>query len=187
DDQVICAGLGIAPNYVNGVLKSTTRTFDVWVEGAAGAERFQMVNHLAVGARDPLAPLVERVLAHLYDRANAALEAGEPFEGEGWTLHHSELVVSTRRNAQTVEFDALAAADVFDDHVCVWRHGQDEPVLRIPVRSANTQILLRLLKERIVPNVDSGEPRSGEQLGRILFERKPGRVTFGLLWLLPTG
>jgi len=185
DDQVICASLSNKANYTNGVLQSTTRTFDVWVEGEAGSEQIKMVNRVAVGGRDSLTPLVERVHAHLYERANAALAAGEPFDGQDWTLHAGELIVNTRRDARSVRFEELAAADIFDDHLCVWKHGQDEPVLRIPISSANTRVLLRLLLERIKPVADHGEPRSGDELGRVLFERKPERGMVWLMWLAP--
>lgn len=185
DDQVICASLSTRPNYVNGVLKSMTRTFDVWVEGDAGPERVKMVNRLAVGAFDPLANFVERLFAHLHERATFGLENGQPFEGEGWTLYPVELVVQTGRASQYVQLEDLAAAEIFDDHICVWKHGQDEPVMRIPTSAANTQILTRLLQERIARRPQNGEPPAGNRLGRVLFERKPGRLNVALLWLLP--
>ena len=185
DEQVIYASLSSRPNYVNGVLNATNRTFDVWADGAAGPERIKLINRLALGARDPLATFIERVQLRLYERARANLAAGQPFEGEGWTLHQDELLVHARRETCGVQFDALAAADIFDNHVCVWKNGQDEPVLRIPVSSANTRILLRLLQERIAKRPDGAVQPAGDQLGRILFERKPGRLTGALLWLFP--
>jgi hypothetical protein len=184
DDQVICASLTCQPVYFNGVLNATMRTFDVWVENESDARQVKMVNRLPVGAADPLAPFIGRILDHLYERANAALAASQTFEGEGWTLHRHELVVNNRPSAG-VRFESLAAADVFDNDLCVWKHGQDEPVLRIPVCSANTQILLRLLRERIAPHPDSSAEPAADRLGRILFERKPGKITIALLWLLP--
>jgi hypothetical protein len=187
DDQVICAALSSRPDFVNGVLNSTTRTFDVWVEGADGPERVTLVNRLAVGARDPLGPFIERVQMRLYERANAALAAGQPFEGEGWTLHQEELAVPVGRVTRGVRFEDLAAADIFDNRLCVWQTGQDEPVLRIPVTAANTWILLRLLQERIAIRPEGAVQPSGDQLGRILFERRPGRLILTLSWLLPLG
>lgn len=185
DDEVICASLASQPNYVNGVLHSTTRTFDVWVEGAAGPERVNMMNRLAVGVRDPLETFIERVQSCLYERAHAALAAGQQFDGEGWTLHEEELEVPSGRQTRGVRCDALAAAEIFDNHLCVWKNGQDEPVLRIPVSSANTWILLRLLQERIPARSGGAALPAGDQLGRILFERKPGRTATALLWLFP--
>ena len=185
DDQVICASLSFRPNYTDGILTSTTRTFDVWVESETEPESIKMVNRLAVGTADPLAPLIERITAHLYTRAKSALEAGQSFEGEGWTLHASELVVHSGRSSESVRFDSLAAADVFDNQLCVWKHGQDEPVLRIPATSANTPILLKLLRERIVVGDEKDEVPAGDGLGRVLFERKPGRPAMAALWLMP--
>jgi hypothetical protein len=185
DDQVICASLSSRANYTNGMLQSTTRTFDVWVEGEAGAERVKMVSRLPVGTPDPLSFLIDRVQQHLYERAGAALEAGQAFDGEGWTLHATELVVNARRNVQQVRFEALAAADIFDNHLCIWKHGLDAPVLRIPMHSANTHVLLRLLRERITPRSEGAEPHSGDGLGRVLFERKPERGMTGLMYLSP--
>ncbi|MGE5193833.1 MAG: hypothetical protein ACM3U2_15155, partial [Deltaproteobacteria bacterium] len=185
DEQVICAGLSTKANYANGILRSTTRTFDVWVEGERGTEQVKMVSRLPVGDADPLAPLIERVFDHLYERAAAALDSRQAFEGEGWTLHANELVVHGRRSGHSVRFLELAAAEIFDDHLCVWKHGQDDPVLRIPIHSANTHVLLRLLRERIAPHPDDGGPRADDGLGRILFERKPGTGLVALVWLLP--
>ncbi len=185
DDQVICASLSNNSNYTNGLLQSTTRTFDVWVEGESGSEQIKLVNRLALGARDPAALLIERVHAHLYERAQAALAAGQNFEGEDWTLHAAELIVNTRRDPHGVRFEDLAAADTFDGHLCVWKHGQDEPVLRIPIGSANTHVLLQLLRERIAAPSANGELRTGDELGRILFERKPDRGMVWLMWLAP--
>jgi hypothetical protein len=184
DDQVICASLTSQPNYFNGALSSTTRTFDVWVENSSGARQVKMVNRLPVAAPDSLAPFIGRILDHLYERARAALEARQTFDGEGWSLCGNELVVGTRRST-TVPLEELAAVDVFDGDLCVWKHGQDEPVVRIPVDAANTQVLLRLLREKIAPPPEPGARPSGDRLGRILFERKPGKFTLVLLWLLP--
>ncbi|HLJ10682.1 MAG TPA: hypothetical protein VKU82_05815 [Planctomycetaceae bacterium] len=185
DDQVICASLSTRPNFTNGVLKSTTRTFDVWLEGESGAQQLKLINAFAVGQRDPLGALVDRILSHLYERARAALEAQEPFEGEGWTLNQNELVVRSKHAGEAVSFNDLAAADIFDNHVCVWKHGQDEPVLRIPVSSANTPVLLRILQERIAPHPEGEGSAREDGLGRILFERKPRRGTIAALWVLP--
>lgn len=185
DDQVICASLSSRPNYVNGVLNSTTRLFDIWVEGAGNPERIKLLNHLRLADSDPLATFIARVQLRLHERAEASLAAGQPFDGEGWTLHDEELIVPGGRETRGVRFDELAAAEIFDGHLCVWKTGQDEPVLRIPVSSANTWILLRLLQERLAKRPAGAVLPPGDQLGRILFERKPGRFAVALLWLFP--
>jgi hypothetical protein len=144
-----------------------------------------MVNRIAVGQADPLDHLIERILEHLYDRAQTALDARESFEGEGWSLHGSELVVLRKRVTDSVPLAELAAAEVFDDELCVWKHGQDEPAARISTRSANAAVLHHLLRERITEPESPQAPDGGNRLGRILFERRPGRVQRLLLWLLP--
>lgn len=183
DSHLICAGLAYRPNYSNGVLKSSTRIFDLWAEAEAGPEQIKLSSRLPVGAVDPLDAFIKRVHAHLYERAIATLVAGETFDGEGWTLHNTELIVHSGRHPRSARIAELAAVDVFDDCLCVWQHGLDEPVLRIPVSSANTRVLQRLLAERIATR--SSEPVAGDRLGRILFERKPDRSTFAMVWFLP--
>jgi hypothetical protein len=185
DDQVICASLHHRSNYTNGELKGTTRTFDLWVENETGAGRLKMINRFPLGAVDPLELLIERVLGHLYDRANDALAARAPFEGEGWTLHPNELVVSQRPRVQGVRLEEIAAAEVFDNEVCVWKKGNDMPAVRIPIRSANAQVLLRLLRDRTSETASEGVSPTGDQLGRILFERRPSRVMVALAWIIP--
>jgi hypothetical protein len=185
DEQVICASLYSTSNFSSGELKSITRVFDVWVEREADSERFKMTNRIPLGSADPLELLVERVIGHLYDRADAALAARQPFEGEGWALHANELVVKGKRVAHAVPVDELSATDVFDNDLCVWKHGQDEPVVRIPVRSANAAVLHRLLRDRLVEPSEATAPLDGNGLGRVLFERKPGRTLIVTVWLLP--
>ncbi|MSR59365.1 MAG: hypothetical protein EXS05_17270 [Planctomycetaceae bacterium] len=190
DEQVICAALSTKSNYSSGELRSTTRTFDLWVEGDAGPERLKMVNRIGLGVVDPLELLIERILGHLYDRAVTALTAEQAFEGEGWSLYGNELVATHHRRTETVRVDELAAVDVFDNDLCVWKHNQDEPALRIPMRSANAHVLLTLLRERVAaptersPSAGGDRPTDG-RLGRVLFERKPGRWTKAFVMLLP--
>ncbi|MGQ0636007.1 MAG: hypothetical protein ACT4QC_15460 [Planctomycetaceae bacterium] len=185
DDQVICASLHVQSNYTNGELKSTTRVFDVWVEHETIPQRVQMVNRLSLHAADPLAPLIERVQKHLYERARDALAARQPFEGEGWTLHAGELVVAGGREARSVRVDELAAVGAFDDDLCLWRHGDDVPVVRIPLRRANTHVLARLLHESVPGEPEVDEPPDDSRLGRVLFERKPSRLMTAAAWALP--
>jgi hypothetical protein len=76
----------------------------------------------------------------------------------------------------------MSAVDVFDDHVCVWVRGQDEPVARIPVHAANSHLLWRLLHERVTSALPEPEAPPAGGLGRVLFERKPSRTNRIGLW-----
>lgn len=188
DDQIICASLYSKSNYSNGEFKSISRTFDVWMEAEDGPQRVVMVNTIRPGRVDPLQELITRLLNRLYERGNDILESGQPFEGEEWTLYPTELVARYRRHTTSLPLDELAAVDIFDQSVCVWRHDQDEPATRIPVKSANAHVLLRLLAERVAPQDENREPSAGAPgLGRVLFERRPGagmRVAVGALPVL---
>lgn len=175
DEKVICASLSSTSNYSSGELKSSTRVFDVWVEGESRPERWKITNQLPLGGTDPLELLIERIIGHLYDRAELALASGQPFDGEGWSLHDSELVVGNGREAEAVRLSELAAVDVFDNDVCVWRHDREEPAVRVPVQSANAVVLYRLLRNRVPEPADAPAISAGDQLGRVLFERRPSR------------
>jgi hypothetical protein len=185
DEQVICASLYSTANFTEGEQKSTTRVFDLWVEGEHGAVQFKMLNRIALGEDDPLETLTGRILRHLYERAHAALDERDSFEGEGWSLHSGELAILHKRGAEHIPVAELSAADVFDDELCLWKRGQDEPAARIPIRSANALILLRLLRDRIAAPGETAPPADGSRMGRILFERRPGRAYRALFWLLP--
>lgn len=187
DMAVLCASLYSQSHYTNGERRATTRTFEVWVETEEGsAERIRMRNRFAVGHSDPLGLLIDRILGHLYDQASAALSDGESFEGQGWALNSREFVSTQKRQSVTIGLGELTAADVFDDDLCIWRSGNDEPVVRIPMSAANAPVLLTLLRERtVVPTaVETGETGG---LGRVLFERKPSSSSTVALWVMPIG
>ncbi|MBS0266370.1 MAG: hypothetical protein JSS02_30850 [Planctomycetes bacterium] len=183
DEQIICASLSHRLHFNQGDLKSKTRVFELWVEQGDTTEHLQLSTKLNIHTTDLLLHFIDRVHQFLYERASAGLRDSEPFEGEGWTLNATSLVVRQKRTEQSFELSDLCAVEIFDDHLCVWQSGQDEPVLRIPVSAANTRVLQRLLSERLQPREQ--EPPSEERLGRILFERKPDRASQICVWLLP--
>lgn len=185
DLAVLCASLHSQSHYTNGERRATTRTFEVWVETEEGsAERIRMRNRIAVGATDPLALLIDRILGNLYDQASAALSDGDSFDGDGWSLSSSEFAWSQKKHSVRIPLKELTGADVFDDDLCVWRKGNDEPVARIPMNAANVPVLLTLLRERVVEQPD-GTPESPGGLGRVLFERKPSTGATATVWMLP--
>lgn len=185
DEQVICASLHSQVNYSSGEPKSTTRSFDLWLEGHQEAEQLTLTNRIPLREVDPLELLIERILGHLCDRAEAALHIRQPFEGEGWTLHSDELIVGLGRNTQSVRLEEMSAVEVFDNDLCIWKVGRDEPALRVPMRSANAHVLLRLLRERVIDEPPGDAAPSPDRLGRILFQRKPSRASILGLWCLP--
>jgi len=187
DMAVLCASLQSQSHYTNGERRATTRTFEVWVETEEGsAERVKMRNRFAVGGSDPLGLLIDRILGHLYDQASSVLSDGESFEGQGWSLNSREFAWAQKRQSVTIPVGELTAADVFDSELCVWRSGNDEPVVRIPMSAANAPVLLTLLRERVVAPT-AGEAETSGGLGRVLFERKPSSGSTVALWIMPIG
>jgi hypothetical protein len=186
DAQIICASLYSRSNYVNGEFQSISRTFDVWMDSDDGPQRIRMLNRFHPGEGDPLKLLIARLLNLLYERARATLTSAQPFEGEQWTLYPSELVVHQRRNTCALRLDDLAAVAVFDQDLCVWAHDCETPAVRIPIKGANAHVLLRLLSEHVEPHESrAGLPVAGNGLGRVLFERRPGKGAVFSLWALP--
>ena len=183
DSQMICAGLSQRQHFSNGLLASTTRTFELWLEGAETAEQVALKTRLPTGVVDPLTDFIDRIQSDLYERATEALQSRESFEGESWTLNERELIVRSGGNPEAVDLADLSAVEIYDDELCVWRYNQDTPVFRIPMGSANTRILQRLLLERIPPRPSTAGAVSG--LGRILFERKPDRLIRAVAWSMP--
>jgi hypothetical protein len=173
-DQVICASKRVDQNYRNGVLQSTTRTFDLWVEDESGSTRFKLLNTLELEKIDPLAAFIERVEAHLEKRANALLDAGQPFEGEGWTLYPDRLEFKTGASVKSILLAGLVAADVIDGKLCIWRQNEAEPEAQISNKSANAAVLARLLNDRVGKS-PMGVASDNDPLGRLLIERSPNR------------
>lgn len=187
DDEVICASVRTRPHYSAGELKATTRVFDLWVEGTSRAERIEMVTQIRPSTPDALSPLIDRIHEYLYRRAVEAIENREAFEGEGWTLHPGELVVARRRTTDAVRIDELAAVDVFDDNICVWRRGEDEACACIPLDTANAYVLAQFLRNHVNDDGPDAHKESGGGLGRLLFERKSSRLVTLCAAIIPIG
>ncbi|MFI4876601.1 MAG: hypothetical protein ACIALR_14725, partial [Blastopirellula sp. JB062] len=127
---------------------------------------------------DPLAELHNRLLDLLEQRASEALDQGQHAAGEGWAVSSDSLATGASTDS-LVPFDQLAAVDVFGDEVCIWRTEDEHASIRIPIKSRNSYLLIRLLSKRIPERDPSATPTGG--LGRVLFERKS---EFGLLALV---
>ena len=183
DDQLICVALSRRPNYSSGILKSTTRVFDLWLDRGEKPEQVRLATFLAVGADDHLAPFIVRLHAHLFEHAEQLLAAGDSFDGEGWSITNTTLTLTSKRHSQTFNLGDLAVAEIHDDQLCLWLPGAERPEIRIPMTNANTHVLQRLLEQRI--RISEAESSSSDSLGRMLVERRTAKTTMILVWLLP--
>ncbi len=182
DDQVLSVALLSKQNHVNGILKSVTRQFIVWLATEEGApERLEMKNVIKVGATDALAPLANRVIDLLCRRAAEDLAAGHEVLGEHWSLQGDNLLVRIKGQEWELPRKEIEAVQPVDDMLCIWQTGKEDAVARVPQSSANAQVLWRLLHEELAKRKPSeSAPPDGQGLGRLIFERKTSRVGAGL-------
>jgi hypothetical protein len=186
DEEILSMALRHQSNYSQGLLKSTTRFFTVWVATAEGRrEQFTMTNTFGLNAADPLADLIKRVNDRLFDQAREDMQHGEAVRGEGWSLESGTLTVKGGRGGpEDITVADLTAVEVVDNHVCCWVRGRDEAVAKVPLRTVNAHLLLQLLQEQVQPG--KGEPAEPEdgRLGRIIFERRQPHSTAVTLMVL---
>jgi hypothetical protein len=187
DHDVLSMTLDRRRNYSSGILKSVTRRLVVWLPTEeAQPERLEMVNRIRNGSADPLARLIGRLGDRLFEQARQDMAAGRSVLGERWTLDGGELRVQDKTGVSACRVEEVAAVEVVDRHVCVWRNGEDLPLARVPAQSANADLLMRLLKERLADYPSETTPPEGS-LGRIIFERRPDKGTVVILAILAAG
>jgi hypothetical protein len=187
DDDIVSMALKYKENFENGVLKSVTRTFRIWIVSQADQpESIEMVNTLRTGASDPLHGFLERVVHLLKERAQTDRTQGRSILGEKWVLQGKILLLrDPQRGEVECPLEEITAADYIDNKLKLWRRGQDEAFGDIPHDSANCHLLKVMLEDALSarPSEQAPEPPAG-QLGRIIFERKPPRRLSIFLYLL---
>ena len=63
----------------------------------------------------------------LKERAAAGLASGQPLTGDDWSLRPAELTLRQGRTLVAVPFREIDEVGLFDDKLCIWCKGQDEP------------------------------------------------------------
>lgn len=186
DDDVMCVSLSQQQNYFWGNLQTVTRRFIIWVETATVPERIVCLSHLKPGMPDPLEPFVVRIINELHSAAQHAYQQGDRVEGDGWALERGQLLLKSAKSTSVVAITDLSAVEIVDDHVNIWRRGNDLPIGRIPEKTANAHLLVLLLKDLMSEhNVESEANLPAGHLGRMIFERRPGsRTSIILGWSL---
>ncbi len=174
DDQVLSSALLFKNNFSNGVFKSMTRTFRIWLTSlSTQPEMLEMTNTMKSGEEDPLAGFLKRLNDRLFEQAKQDMAANQTVLGERWSLDGDNLTLRMDKVAKDCRLPEVSAIDIFEDHVCLWRQGQDEIFARIPAKTANAHLLYRVIGEHLEkrPKQPDQPPPEGS-LGRILFERK---------------
>jgi hypothetical protein len=185
DDGVLSMAIIHKENYVNGLLKSVTRRFVVWLATEdPKPERFEMTNTIAVGGADPLAGLISRLGDRLFQQAKNDLDAGRSVLGECWTLEDGVLSISHKDGMKTCRVQEVAAVQSVDAHLCIWQRDEEIPFAKVPTKTANAYLLMRLLDEQLTNRPTGKAPPHEDHLGRIIFERKPAKSSLVSLVVL---
>lgn len=186
DEQVNEMAVYWRYNYSEGVLKSSTCFLSLWLEGTRGTERVDMNSTCGTDEESPAGILVERLTARLYEKAADALNRGRALEGDGWKLEREGFTVIRKPRPELIPFSDVGATGVFDDHLCIWKKGEEEPAVKIPPTSKNYGILQLLLNDFVTGEEETGELPPG-YLGRVLFDRKSSPWVYWLLCLAGLG
>ena len=159
-----------------GLLDSSERHFVVWV--ATEDRPIEMAHVVPAGGHDPLDDLVDRITDHFVERANDSLTSGGALEGDGWRLDRWGLAQRESAGAevpQELPIDELTGVELVGRHLSIWRQGQEQVALRIPIASRNAHVLWMLLDERITKPEAAPPQAPKEGLGRLLYEFRSGR------------
>lgn len=175
DGDVDRLGFSLTRNFQSGLPKSLTCRMTVIL---GGGERFEMVHTQGLSEKSEFVTLAERLFGNLHRRSKEALGKGGELRGEGWTLTRGSLAIE---GGAEIPLGEIAAVGDFDDRVLVWRKGENEAVLTLAGGSPNAGLLQKLLTELLPPPDDSPRTLSGDDLGKVLFERRSAGVG---LWAL---
>ena len=181
DEQVVALALDTKKQQVQGQLKGVTRTLKTWFDNSPAP--ILMSNYIRTGHPDPLANLIDRLVARLAARMNADIDRGGSADGDGWRIERNHLLLGPSQE-QAIPLAELVAVEVFEQKMCIWRQGQDAAIFKAPLGSRNAHLLPLLLAGRIPSPDQQKESQSSTGLGRILFERRPQAVGVALCGIL---
>jgi hypothetical protein len=165
--------------YPDGILRATRCTLRVWTLGGGPVVLDQRT---PVDTENEVGALAEELTDALFERSKALLAGGGSVLGEGWELRREGLFLD---GGTRIRFGEVAAVEVVDGQVCIWKTSEETPSLRVSVGSRNSAILGRALAAYVEDHVE--EPADTGGWGRVLFERKDGALGYWLVALLCGG
>lgn len=186
DEDVMCVSLLTQENYFFGNLRSLTTRFVMWVETSTIPDRIVCITRRGLAGVDPLQGFINRIVSGLYEAARTAHSQGERIEGDGWSIVGGQLLLKSDKKTTISDINELVAVEIVDKHINIWRQQQDLPIGRIPVVTANSQLLLLLLRDLIPRDKPLQEHELPDgSLGRIIFTRHGLDPVFTwMLWAL---
>jgi hypothetical protein len=168
DVQVERLSWWISKNYRNGIAKSETCRLEVWNDQGM---RLKMVQSRPLQTATPFSEFASRVFENLRRRTQSTVEGGGRLHGKGWTLDRDRL----SWNGGELGMSDISGVAEFDGQVRVWKKGSNDAVFGVSARTPNA-MLLKMLIDALRPK-EEGTTRveSGDDLGKILFERPGGQ------------
>jgi hypothetical protein len=169
DEMIRALGFWAEVVYSRGVARASRRTGTLVLATDDEDVSVPFRYDFPLNEPDPLGELFERVFGKLVSAAKAAIITEGSLSGDGWSLARDRLILVGPEGDVAVPVQDLAAVDVIDARVCVWRKGEAEPLARIPAVLPNALVLRDCLAAMIPPQDSAAGSADG--LGRIIFER----------------
>jgi hypothetical protein len=157
----------------NGQITGYSRRCEFWFSEGPNVV---MEEQFLLAIMDPMAVLIDRILALLRDGYARALEHGAAIEGDGWHATKEQFHYQRAGTKKSIYVNEIAAIEYRDGFMQVWMHGQSEPAVKLSPDGRNTWLLPGLLKPYLSPRRENAQSADG--LGRILFRRTSTRGAF---------
>jgi hypothetical protein len=170
DEQVEGVAIKVAIDHSQMNLAKTVRDVQLWMEGSP--QRLQLHTSLEAGALDPLGDLLHRLNKKLIERQQLTLDKGGTVSGDGWQLTRTTLTMGPPGREQQFPLTNVASVDVFDNHTCVWRVGEEQAAAKVRYEGRNNYALPALVAPLLPTRQAEAKAIDETSLGRILFERK---------------
>jgi hypothetical protein len=170
DEQVEGVAIKVAIDHSQMNSAKTVRDVQLWMEGSP--QPLQLHTSLEADALDPLGDLLHRLNKKLIDRQQRTLDKGGTVSGDGWQLTRTTLTMGPPGREQQFPLTNVASVDVFDNHTCVWRVGEEQAAAKVRYEGRNNYALPALVAPLLPTRQAETKVVDETSLGRILFERK---------------
>ena len=164
---------GESDSYNNGICTGTK--YDIAL--ASSSEKISIQHISKIDPSDDFPFFAEKLVQSLADNAQTQVESGGSLRGLGWNLTSESLEADGKK----LKWSEISDADLIEQQITVWKLQESYPFLRIPVVTAQSRLLLELLKRHVKKNPLT---KPSGALGRFLFRRKAASVLQMFLSLL---
>ncbi|MBI3831130.1 MAG: hypothetical protein HY291_16545 [Planctomycetes bacterium] len=170
--------------YSEGMPTGVDVTCTVWIEENGVAIPLPMRRAVKGNAEDAVVAVMKKAQDRVFAVAREKLGRGEAVEGDGWRLSRQEFEGYQDGGRVGLSIEQITAVDDVDGNICIWRHGQDDPAVRVPVSAKNAFLLTPLIRAEMEGRKKEQAAPPAEGLGRVIFERKSGAWGWILLAIL---